>query len=136
MKREYVEAFMDNAERFGMTSKANRLKVGALLVKGDSVIAIGINGQPPGWPTEVCEDEHNVTLPTVRHAEIAAFDKLVNSTETAKGSVMFVSHAPCIYCAIKIKLHGITKVYYRHVYRSTDGIDFLRESGIEVEKID
>lgn len=136
MKERYIEALMDMAERFGKTSYAERLKVGALVYKRDSIIALGCNGQPSGWPTEVCEGTDGKTLDTVRHAEVAALEKLINSTETAEGSVMFVSHAPCKGCAIKIVGAKIKKVYYRHTYRSTAGIEYLLDKGVEVCKID
>lgn len=136
MKRKYIEAFMDMACRFGETSEATRLKVGALLVKSGGVISEGVNGQPPGWPTEVCEDENNNTLPTVRHAEVACLEKMWNKSETVAGSYMFVSHCPCLPCAIKISSSGISRVYYRHSYRVLDGLDHLREKNIYVEKID
>lgn len=139
---------MDMAERFGQTSEAVRLKVGALIVKGDSIIAQGVNGMPPKWPSEICEDhvlveprtsfkdEYTlVTKPQCRHAEIAALEKLWKSPETAEGAVMFVSHSPCEPCAIKIQTAGITKVYYRHAYRESAGIDFLRRNKIEVIKL-
>ena len=135
MKEKYIDAYMDMAVRFGETSTANRLKVGALIVKDDFIISHGCNGQPPGWENEVCEDEHHKTLPTVRHAEEAALQKLWNSHETARGSYMFVSHCPCLNCAIKIKTAGITKVFYRNVYRTTDGLDYLNEKGILVRKV-
>lgn len=135
MKEKYLKAYMDMAIRFGETSTAERLKVGAIIVKNDFIISHGCNGQPPGWPNEVCEDENNRTLSTVRHAEEAALQKLWNSHETSKGSYMFVSHCPCLNCAIKIRTAGVERVYYRHVYRSTDGLDYLLESGLNVEQI-
>ena len=132
MKNKYKLAFMDMAERFGQTSTAERLKVGALIVKNDSIIALGCNGMPPGWPTEVWESVEYMstdapqwlalqevieewpytddrrrykltTKPECRHAEIAALEKLWNSSETSSGAEMFVSHSPCKMCAIKIK---------------------------------
>lgn len=127
---------MDMAERFGQTSEANRLKVGCIFVKNDSVISLGVNGQPSGWPTEVCEDSDGATLGTVRHAEQAALDKLVNSTETAIGSTVFVSHAPCLMCSIRLASAKIKEVYYRYDYRSTDGIDYLISKNIFVQKLD
>jgi dCMP deaminase len=136
MKRKYIEAFMDMTERFGQTSEATRLKVGAMLVRNGHIVAQGVNGQPPGWPTEVCEDENNVTLPTVRHAEIAAFDKLLNLKDYIEDSDIYISHAPCLECSKKIVDFGISKVYYRHSYRKTDGIDYLQSKGVDVEKVD
>jgi len=139
VKEKYKLAFMDMAERFGQTSEAVRLKVGSLIVKNGSVISLGVNGQPPKWSTEVCEGlNHNmelVTLPTVRHAEQAALEKLWNSHETAEGSEMFISHSPCLNCSIKIFTAGISKVYYKHEYRDLSGIEYLKQNGVEVEKL-
>lgn len=148
IKDKYKLAFMDMAERFAETSTAERLKVGALIVKNDSVIALGCNGMPPGWPTEVCEEEKRipvlypekfryelVTKPECRHAEVAALEKLWNSSETSVGAEMFVSYSPCKMCSIKIKTAGITKVYYRHNYRSDEGLQYLTDNGILVEQI-
>src|SRR5690554_643708 len=135
MKQKYKLAFMDMAERFGQTSTAQRLKVGAILYKNGGLISLGCNGQPPGWHTEVCEDDEGNTLPTVRHAEEAALQKLYLSTETSEGAEMFVSHAPCLQCSLKIVAAKIKKVYYRHEYRSQDGLNYLIEQGVEVERI-
>lgn len=134
MKSKYSEALMDMAIRFGETSTAERLKVGCLIYKNDSIISLGVNGQPPGWPTEVCEEDGK-TLHTVRHAEAAALEKLYLSTETSEGAEMFISHAPCLQCSLKIVAAKIKKVYYRHDYRSDDGITYLKEAAIVVEKL-
>lgn len=135
MKQKYKLAYMDNACRFGETSEAARLKVGAYIVKDGRIIAQGVNGQPPGWPTEECEDEQGNTLPTVRHAEIAALEKLWQSPETAEGASMFVSHMPCEMCAIKILTAGIKEVYYRYPYRCENGVNFLKSKGVHVEQL-
>jgi dCMP deaminase len=145
VKEKYARALLDMAERFGQTSTAERLKVGALIYKNDSVIALGVNGQPPKWPDEICEElitdssglfSYMQTLPTVRHAELAALEKLWNSSETAKGATMFISHSPCKNCSIKILTAGIEKVYYKHSYRSREGIDYLLANNVEVIKLE
>ena len=134
MKEKYLLALMDMACRFGETSEATRLKVGCIIYKNDAIISLGVNGQPPGWPTECCEKDGK-TLETVRHAEDSALQKLWNSAETAKGAVMFVSHKPCIHCSIKIATAGISKVYYRYDYRSDEGSDYLMRRSIPIVKI-
>jgi dCMP deaminase len=48
---------------------------------------------------------------------------------------MYITHAPCFDCAKLIHVAGIKKVFYREAYRSTEGIEFLNKSNIEVEKI-
>lgn len=136
MKTKYAQAIMDMTERFGQTSTANRLKVGCTIYKKGSLIALGTNGQPPGWYTEVCEDSEGNTLPTVRHAEHAALEKLYVSTETSDGAYMFVSHAPCLQCALKIVAARIEKVYYRYDYRSTEGLEYLKKKGVVVFKLE
>lgn len=135
MKQKYKLAFMDMAERFGYTSTAQRLKVGAILYKNGGLISLGCNGQPPAWHTEVCEDDEGNTLPTVRHAEEACLAKLYLSTETSEGAEMFVSHSPCQQCSLKIVTAKIKKVYYRHEYRTTEGLDYLKTNGVKVEQI-
>lgn len=134
-KEKYKQAFMKMAEVFASTSEAKRLKVGCVIVKNDTIIALGVNGQPPGWPTEVCEDNNNQTLPTVRHAEDAALQKLWKSTETSDGAEMYVSHAPCLNCSIKIVTAGINKVYYRQQYRDESGLSYLKSKNIEVQQL-
>ena len=135
MKDKYAEALMDMAIRFGETSAAERLKVGSLIYKNNSIISLGVNGQPPGWETEICEDDEGKTLPTVRHSEAAALEKLYLSTETSEGAEMFISHSPCLSCSLKIVAAKIQKVYYRHEYRCAEGIEYLKKNNVQVYKI-
>lgn len=136
MKLKYALAFLDMSERFGETSESNRLKVGAMLVNRKGFpVAVGCNGTPSGWPTNVCEDGDGKTSSVVRHAEKAALDKLRNSAEKAEDCIMFVSHEPCLSCAIEIVDAGITEVWYKHDYVSNaygSGVDYLKSAGIIV----
>ena len=75
------------------------------------------------------------TKPEVLHAETNAIAKLAKSTESGDGAVLFVTHSPCLDCAKLIFQSGIRGVFYRDNYRSTDGIEFLEKSGIEVKQI-
>ena len=142
MKKKWVDAFMDTAERFAQLSSAKRLQVGAVVVKDNRIISIGYNGTPAGWSND-CEDivqwpDDTVTTKTkdeVIHAEANAISKLARSNDSGLGSDMFISHAPCVHCAKLIYGAGISKVYYRNSYRDTDGIDFLTKCNIEVEKV-
>lgn len=152
MKRKWIDAFMDTAERFAQLSSAKRLQVGAVVVKDNRIISIGYNGTPAGWSNE-CEEmfviqeeiSPNVfsldkriefkTKDEVIHAEANAISKLARSNDSGLGSDMFISHAPCVHCAKLIYGAGISKVYYRNSYRDTDGIDFLTKCNIEVEKV-
>jgi dCMP deaminase len=157
MKPKFIDAFMDTAERFSQLSSANRLKVGAIIVKDDRIISIGYNGMPAGWTNE-CEykvyadawsidnnqwdyQEEDGTMynlktkPEVIHAEANALSKLAKGTESGKDSTMFLTHAPCIDCAKQIYTTGINSVFYRNSYRDENGIEFLKKCGVEVQKI-
>jgi dCMP deaminase len=55
MKQKYVDLYMDWAQRTAQLSHAQRLQVGAVIVKDDSVISYGYNGMPAGWDND-CEN--------------------------------------------------------------------------------
>jgi dCMP deaminase len=133
MKDKFIQAYMDVAERFAQLSSATRLQVGAIVVKDDRIISIGYNGMPSGWDN-VCEHEGK-TKPEVLHAESNAIAKLAKSPESGEGARIFITHSPCIDCAKLIYQSGIATVYYKNAYRSTQGIEFLNKSSIEVIKV-
>jgi dCMP deaminase len=104
---------------------------------------------PAGWDNN-CEDEsvepyagfegsiHRIVLktkPEVLHAESNSISKLARSSESGDGSVMFVTHAPCIDCAKLIFQSGIRQVFYGEEYRSRDGIEFLEKCRVEVQQV-
>ena len=142
MKQKFIDAYMDVAERFSQLSHAKRLQVGAIVVKDDRIISIGYNGMPSGWDNE-CEEIIEVnelevetrSKPEVLHAESNAIAKLASSHESGKNATLLCTHSPCIDCAKLIYQSGIDTVYYKHNYRSTQGIEFLRKSGITVNQI-
>lgn len=129
MKPKWRQAYMDVAERFAQLSSAKRLKVGAIVVKGETIVSVGYNGTPAGWSNN-CEDEEGNTIPEVIHAEMNAIAKLAKSCVSGEGSTMFITHAPCIHCAKAIYSAGISKVYYRHIYRDDAGVKFLKKCGV------
>lgn len=134
MKHKYKQAMMQTAFAWAETSEAKRLKVGAVIAREDNILSIGLNGTYKGLPNH-CEDEDGNTLPHVRHAEAAALDKLIRSTESAVGATMYVTHSPCLLCAYRIFDAGIKAVVFSEFYRDKDGIDWLKDRGVVVEKL-
>lgn len=156
MKPKFIKYYMDIAELTAKLSYAVRLNVGAVIVKGNQILASGYNGMPSGWENvcEVkvyCEDGDYkeqqlpkdlnewknyklVSKPEVMHAERNCLDKVAASNESTQGATLFVTHSPCLECAKSIYNTGITNVYYKHEYRSNDGIDFLKKTGVNVHK--
>jgi len=138
MKEKFKRTYMKTAQTFAELSSAQRLHVGAIVVKDDRIISIGYNGMPAGW-SNVCEDVKEdgtlTTKPEVLHAESNAIAKLARSNESGEGSSMFVTHSPCIECAKLIYQTGIRTVHYGKKYRDDSGIDFLTKSGVVVEQL-
>lgn len=56
MKQKYIDLYIDWAKRAAQLSSARRLKVGAIIVKDDTVISYGYNGTPPDWDNN-CENQ-------------------------------------------------------------------------------
>lgn len=138
MKEKFKRAYMKTAQTFAELSSAQRLHVGAIVVKDDRIISIGYNGMPAGW-SNVCEDVSEdgtlKTKPEVLHAETNAIAKLAKSNESGLGADIFVTHSPCLECAKLIYQSGIRAVYYNQSYRDTTGADFLKKSGVIIEQL-
>lgn len=107
-----------------------RRKVGALIVKDKMIISDGYNGTPSGFPN-VCESSEGVTLPYVLHAEANAITKVARSNNSSDGSTLYVTASPCMECSKLIIQSGIRRVVFSELYRITDGLDLLREAGVE-----
>ena len=143
MKQRQIDAYMKAAEVFSQLSYAERLKVGAIIVKDNRIISIGYNGMPSGWTNE-CEDvelyedggQALKTKPEVLHAETNAIAKIARSTNSTDGADMFITYSPCLDCAKLIFQSGIRRVYFGKQYRTDDGVQFLKNSGIEVVQVD
>ena len=144
MKQKFIDYYMKVANLTSTLSYAKRLQVGAVIVKGNKILATGYNGMPSGWDnecetTEIVELDEKfikqlVTKQEVLHSETNAIAKVSASTESSEGATMFCTHAPCINCAKLIYQSGINNLYYRDTYRDSAGIKFLESSGVLVTK--
>ena len=77
-----------------------------------------------------------VTNPEVLHAESNAIAKLAKGHNSGVGAEMFITHSPCMDCAKLIYQSGIKRVFFGAQYRDNAGIQFLRNSGVEVSHFD
>jgi dCMP deaminase len=134
MENRFKELYMDIAERVAKMSRAEKLKVGSILVKDDRIISLSWNGTPSKWDN-ICEDEFGQTKPEVIHSEMNCILKLCRSHDSGNNATMFITHAPCIHCAKAIYGAGVTTVYYKTPYRDPSGIEFLKKCGVIIEQI-
>lgn len=160
MKPKFVDYYMSIAQLTSTLSSAIRRQVGAVIVKGNKILATGYNGMPTGWTNECEHKEYMdpaaggwlhpdeieyqwplvdtngryklVTKDEVLHAESNALAKVSSSTESSEGATLFVTTAPCVHCAKMIYQSGISSLFYRDTYHDSAGIDFLEKSGVIV----
>lgn len=134
-QHELDKRYLRMASIWAENSYCKRRQVGALIVKDQMIISDGYNGTPSGFEN-VCEDEQNVTLPYVLHAEANAITKVAASSNSSKGATIFVTSAPCIECSKLIIQSGIVRVVYSEKYRTEEGCDLLKKANIQVDFID
>lgn len=127
--------YLEMAQVWAKNSHAQRNKVGALIVKNGMIISDGYNGTPSGFDNK-CEDDFNVTLPHVLHAEANAITKVAKSTNSSEGATLYVLLSPCLECAKLIIQAGIERVIYAEKYRLDNGLQLLAKAGIETTQIE
>ena len=134
-EEKYNKKYIEIAEKISELSYAERKKVGCIIVKDSVIISDGFNGTPTGYPNE-CEDSNGLTKWYTLHAEANAIMKLVrNGCVSCVNSTLYLTLSPCKDCSKLILQSGISNVIYKEEYRDTQGIDFLRNSGINIRKL-
>jgi dCMP deaminase len=90
-----------------------------------------------GWVPSL-EDLHiwerYTSLPNVIHAEDNLIRFARDNRINLKGATLYISHAPCIDCAMKIKSAGFSEVFYANDYKKTNGINLLNNH-IKISKV-
>jgi dCMP deaminase len=137
-EEQFHKVFMNIAIEISTLSRAERRKVGCIIVKEGNIIGLGFNGTPSGFDN-CCEylDEDNtlVTKPEVLHAESNALMKACTSTQSTKDADLYVTCEPCIECSKLIIQAKIKRVFYHESYRKHEGLELLRRTDIEVIQI-
>lgn len=138
MRPTWDEWFMSIARTASTRATCDRAHVGCVIAKHNQVLSVGYNGSPPKEPH--CDDEGhqmvNGHCVRTRHAE---FNALLNTgappeAPATKGATCYVTHHPCITCAVELHKAGITRVVVGMDYgsTSTEAREFLDSCGIEV----
>ena len=131
----YDIAYLKMAKEWSKLSHCKRKRVGSLIVKDKMIISDGYNGTPSGFEN-FCEDEDGYTKWYVLHAEANAIAKVSGSTQSTKGSTLYITLSPCRECSKLIFQSGISRVVYSKKYKDLSGIEFLIKSGVSVDFIE
>ncbi len=134
MCSKFDKAYLKMAQEWAKLSYCKRKQVGALIVKDRMIISDGYNGTPSGFEN-CCEDESGKTHWYVLHAEANAILKLAGSTQSAKGSTLYLTLSPCKECSKLILQAGIEKLVYINAYSDDEGIAFLKNHNIEIIQV-
>ncbi|MBN1386435.1 dCMP deaminase family protein [Candidatus Woesearchaeota archaeon] len=138
------EYFIKIAKLVATRSNCLRRQVGAVLVRDKMIISTGYNGTPRG--TTNCDEGGcrrcaNPDVPsgsglgecTCVHAEENAILQAAYNGMPVKGSTLYTSLCPCIYCAKHLINAGVVKVFYSGSYAMDDqSKSILREAGVEL----
>lgn len=134
---EYYSSIVKNVAG---RSTCHRLKVGAVLVKNNTIISTGYNGAPHGH--DHCIDKGCIIIDNhcVRtiHAELNAIINAVKNGINISDSIIYVTHSPCMECFKHIMQAGISKIIYLEEYKLKDYKTFYQiPSGrmIDVQQI-
>lgn len=132
------KTFLDIANVIANKSKCQSLQVGAVIVKDNRVISMGINGTPNGFKN--CNDieftdtykRDNINIDNCKyksnevhtawsmmheiHAEMNAILYAAKNGIPIDGTTIYVTHEPCDQCLKNIIQSGIKRVVYLHKY--------------------
>ncbi|MFQ6051016.1 MAG: cytidine/deoxycytidylate deaminase family protein [Candidatus Hydrothermarchaeota archaeon] len=140
------EYFMKIAEVVAQRSTCLRRNFGTVIVKDKHIISTGYNGAPRGMPhcldigclRDELEIESGTRHETCRgvHAEQNAIIQCAFHGKSSKDATLYVTGYPCKICAKMIINAGIKRVVISGEYSDLEGIELLKEAGIEVVKLD
>ncbi|MEK9603439.1 MAG: dCMP deaminase family protein [Flavobacteriaceae bacterium] len=133
-QKRYDLAYLKMAQTWGELSHCKRKKVGALIVKGRTIISDGYNGTPSGFEN-ACEDEEHYTKWYVLHAEANAILKVAASTQSCEGATLYITLSPCRECSKLIHQAGIKRVVFSKAYKDSSGLEFLEKAGVAITQL-
>lgn len=135
--------FMEIATVAAKRSTCLRNQVGALFVKNKRILSTGYNGAPAGLDhcdlvgcarENVASGTHHELCRAV-HAEQNAIIQAALHGISIEGATLFCTHQPCILCAKMMINARVRKVVYRQSYPDGAALEFLRQAGIEVVRM-
>ncbi len=124
--------FMNIAREVATRATCDRKMVGAVIVRGKTILSTGYNGSLRGLPhcDEVGHEMENGHCVRTVHAEANAIVHAAQNGNRVKGAEIFITASPCYNCFKLIVNAGITKIYYGDFYRDKRITKHAEELGI------
>jgi len=146
IRPSWDEYFMGVAFLVSERSTCLRRRVGAVLTKDKQILATGYNGAPKNIAH--CEKtgclREELGIPSGQrhemcrglHAEQNVILQAASFGVSTKGSIIYVTNTPCSICAKMIINAGILEVIIDSEYPDEMAIDFLKEAGVKLRKVE
>jgi dCMP deaminase len=146
IRPSWDEYFSKTAYLVSERSTCLRRRVGAVLVKDKQILATGYNGAPSGIAH--CEEagclRQELKVPSGQrheicrglHAEQNVLLQAARHGVSVKGSILYITNAPCVICAKMIINAGIKEIIISGDYPDKMAIDFLKEAKVKLRRID
>lgn len=133
------EYFMAMAVLASDRGTCDRLRVGAVLARGNNFVMSGYNGAPSKLPH--CDEvghlmEGGHCVRTV-HAEANAVALAARRGAATDGATLYVEWLPCVRCANLLINAGVVRVVYEKVYKNSgDSESLFRAAEVELVQFD
>lgn len=124
---------------FAVPSKANRLKVGEIILTEQGIPIPGRNGTAPGTSNE-CEYVDELSNKLVSHTHVICglqncVYKAAREGVSIVNSTAYSTDSPCVRCGPVILSVGIKRFVYCREYRLVDHLEILKEKGVLIQQI-
>jgi dCMP deaminase len=132
VRKSREEVFMEMVRVLEQRSTCQRAKVAAIIVKEGRPVSVGYNGPASGVPE--CEECMGADCNRSVHAEMNAIAFAAKEGVSTNFTTLYCSMSPCINCAKIILNAGVRRIVYCEEYRLKEGINFLKENGVLIER--
>ena len=126
--------FMNIAHEVATRSTCDRKHVGAVIVRGKTILSTGYNGSVRGMHhcDEIGHEMKNGHCVRTIHAEANAIVQAARNGVRIDDSEIYVTASPCYDCFKMIANAGISAIYYGEFYRDTHINSLAEQIGIKL----
>jgi len=126
--------FMNIAQEVATRSTCDRKHVGAVIVRGKTILSTGYNGSVRGMHhcDEIGHEMKNGHCVRTIHAEANAVVQSARNGVRIDEAEIYVTASPCYDCFKMIANAGIASIYYSEFYRDTRITSLAEQIGIEL----
>lgn len=144
-QKQWDKLYLDIAKRYSEETSCLRRKVGAVITVENRIVGAGYNGAAPGIKSckELgycvrCNSKSGENLQACRslHAEMNAICQASKLGIPIKNGTVYITTQPCSLCSKLIIGTGLKRVVYEESYPDNEGVELLKEAGVEVEKFE